>query len=195
MTYTIDNVFNNRVFDIVRNFTIAHRHGEEFKFKVKHDPADMIFIVRGDKLHATIDTAKKRNAYEIASIKHLETLLYLPDEDITEDKRHERFAESLFENDYLIFSLSEYITTNNRSIFDVVAGGQEIADYDNSKADLAGEVAQLHLQLIGIKEPPQQFIDGLKMVVELINDEQATADDIKILEAKLNALHTEYKGL
>lgn len=51
------------------------------------------------------------------------------------------------------------------------------------------------IQLIGMAQPPQEFIEGLKKLVILINDETATKASVKTLEVELNTLHTKYKEL
>lgn len=175
----LDNIFNNRVFDVVRIFGITqHYEGSEMTFKIKNDPADIIYVAKGKKLFASVNTEQKKddmNMFEIAELNSLETLLNLPDEYISELKKRERYEESLFLNEDLMFSLEEFITKENRAIF--------------------GHIAQLHLQLIGMAYPPKQFVNGLKALVFTINDNNADVRDVSTLKAMLSVGHHEYKGL
>lgn len=175
----IENVFNNKVYDLVRNFGIAqHYENAEMTFKLKHDPADMIYTTKGKKLFASVNTEQEKNdmnMFEIAELSSLETLLHLPDEYISELKKRERYEERLFLNDDLMFSLEEFITKKDRAIF--------------------GHIAQLHLQLIGMAYPPKQFVNGLKTLVFTINDKNTDIRDVGTLKAMLSVGHDEYKGL
>lgn len=176
---TYESIFNNKVFDLVRCFGITqHYEGAEAAFKFKNDPAKMIYATKGKKLFATVDTEQKisdMNMFEIAELNSLETLLKLPDEYISELKKRERYEESLFLNEELIFAVEEFITKKDRAIF--------------------GHIAQLHLQLIGMAYPPKQFVSGLKLLVHTINDKTADVRDVNILKAMLSVTHEEYKGL
>lgn len=197
----IDNVFNNRVLDLVRNFGII-QNADNFAmtFKIQHDPADMIYIVKGQKLYATIDTGQDTSdmhAYMITDMKHLERLLNLVDENITKQQQEQRFIDQVFNNEYLIFLLSEHVNHHNADIFQVIEGGlstSHIDLYQSGRGDMSGEIEQAHLLLIGLQQPPREFIMALRLIVEFMNDTTADQHKLSVLESALQLEYSKYKG-
>ena len=57
----------------------------------------------------------------------------------------------------------------------------------SSNADVIGNIEMLY-QLAGINEPTTELVEGLKLVTEFVQDENATQDDYKTLERKLSEL-------
>ena len=47
----------------------------------------------------------------------------------------------------------------------------------------------------GINEPATELVEGLKLVTEFVQDENATQDDYKALERKLSELKSSYYSL
>lgn len=65
----------------------------------------------------------------------------------------------------------------------------------NSNADVIGNIEVLYQLATGINEPATELVEGLKLVTEFVQDENATQDDYKALERKLSELKSSYYSL
>ncbi|KKK34709.1 hypothetical protein WN59_06670 [Salinicoccus sediminis] len=179
MTESVKNVFQNRVLDLIRNFSILKEYEGIASFKLDEDPFDMIYVVRDGKLHATVDTHQTQGdmrVYEVTETKHLETLLYFLDEDVPDSERHERFFNNLLD-DYTLYLLEEH-----------AAGDEEF------KADLFGEISMIHTNAISIQEPHQAAVESLRSLDIFMNSNKVSNEDFETLISELNAQFTEYNN-
>ncbi|HCV8970061.1 TPA: pathogenicity island protein, partial [Staphylococcus aureus] len=56
-------------------------------------------------------------------------------------------------------------------------------------------IEMLYQLATGINEPEPELVEGLKLVTEFIQDENATQEDYKALEHKLTELKSSYYSL
>ena len=57
---------------------------------------------------------------------------------------------------------------------------------------MIGNIEMLYQLATGINEPATELVEGLKLVTEFVQDEDATQDDYKVLERKLGELKESY---
>ncbi|EJU82183.1 hypothetical protein HMPREF1384_01998 [Staphylococcus aureus subsp. aureus CM05] len=60
---------------------------------------------------------------------------------------------------------------------------------------MIANIEMLYQLSTGINEPEPELVEGLKLVTEFIQDENATQEDYKALERKLNDLKASYYSL
>ncbi|WP_050969692.1 pathogenicity island protein, partial [Staphylococcus warneri] len=137
-----------------------------------------------------------RKAFELASPKHTEGLIRsieghyagyeIPDG--THDTISDMMASFMFDNDYFMYGLETFAESNNTDMFEYMEtdfGVEELEGIQNSNADVIGNIEVLYQLATGINEPATELVEGLKLVTEFVQDENATQDDYKALERKL----------
>ncbi|GBY94378.1 phage protein [Staphylococcus aureus] len=65
----------------------------------------------------------------------------------------------------------------------------------SSNTDVIANIEMLYQLATGINEPAPELVEGLKLVTEFVQDENATQEDYKALERKLNDLKASYYSL
>nr|MDK7245830.1 pathogenicity island protein [Staphylococcus lugdunensis] len=65
----------------------------------------------------------------------------------------------------------------------------------SSNADVIGNMEMLYQLATGINGPAPELVEGLKLVTEFVQDENATQDDYKALVSKLSELKASYYSL
>ncbi|NGR95746.1 pathogenicity island protein, partial [Staphylococcus aureus] len=65
----------------------------------------------------------------------------------------------------------------------------------SSNTDVIAKIEMLYQLATGINEPAPELVEGLKLVTEFVQDENATQEDYKALERKLNDLKASYYSL
>ena len=60
---------------------------------------------------------------------------------------------------------------------------------------MIANIEMLYQLATGINEPATELVEGLKLVTEFVQDENATQEDYKALERKLNDLKASYYSL
>ncbi len=60
---------------------------------------------------------------------------------------------------------------------------------------MIANIEMLYQLATGINEPAPELVEGLKLVTEFVQDENATQEDYKALERKLNDLKASYYSL
>ena len=176
MTKQTTSPFNNRLFEVARNFVIVNNglpNDENFSFKTIDDPFNVTFHVTDGKLSACVHTSQdKQERYEIASIDHLELLFYSLDEELTEAQKEQRFMKDVTE-DYFIYTLEEYLTTD---VFNFMKGDPEALA--SAIPDLKASISQLIVSALSIKAPSDTVKRILFTVIALMNSESPTEKDI-----------------
>lgn len=72
----------------------------------------------------------------------------------------------------------------------------ELEGVQSSNADVIGNMEMLYQLATGINEPAPELVEGLKIITEFIQNEQANEVDSKVLIERLNELkHSYYKGV
>ncbi|HDP5663461.1 TPA: pathogenicity island protein, partial [Staphylococcus aureus] len=65
----------------------------------------------------------------------------------------------------------------------------------SSNTDVIANIEMLYQLATGINEPAPELVEGLRLVTEFVQDENATQEDYKALESKLNDLKASYYSL
>lgn len=107
-------------------------------------------------------------------------------------------ASFMFDNDYFMYGLQTFAESNNTDMFTYIEGGlnvDELEGIQSSNADVIGNIEMLYQLATGINEPATELVEGLKLVTEFVQDENATQDDYKALERKLSELKESYYSI
>ncbi|MBN6854251.1 pathogenicity island protein, partial [Staphylococcus warneri] len=179
-----------------------------FGFKIYNDPFDMVYVVMEGNLygHIYIKDCNVRKAFELASPKHTEGLIrsiegHYAGYDVDDDRHisiSDMMASRLFEDEYFLYGLQTFAESNNSDVFEYMEKGFDAGSVEgvqSSNADVIGNIELMYQLATGINEPATELIEGLKLVTEFVQDENATQDDYKALERKLSELKATYYSL
>ena len=206
----IASQFDTRAGTLLRYYTgLLESSGENnFAFKIYNDPFDIVYVVMKGKLfgHVYIKDCKVRQSFELASPKHTEGLIRSIEGHYTGYELHDgttlsisdMMAKSLFEDEYFMYGLETFVVSNNTDMFEYMEGGvnvEELEGVQSSNADVIGNIEVLYQLATGINEPSQELVEGLKLVTEFVQDENATQEHYKALERKLKDLKASYYSL
>ena len=203
----IANQFETRAGTLLRYYTglLESSKKTPFGFKIYNDPFDMVYVVMEGNLygHIYIKDCNVRKAFELASPKHTEGLIRsieghyagyeIPDG--THDTISDMMASFMFDNDYFMYGLETFAESNNSDMFDYMSRDFNIAeleDVQSSNADVIGNMEALYQLATGINEPAPELVEGLKIITEFIQNEQANRKDYLALELKLKGLKNSY---
>ena len=207
----IANQFETRAGTLLRYYTglLDSSRKTPFGFKIYNDPFDMVYVVMEGNLygHIYIKDCNVRKAFELASPKHTEGLIRsieghyagyeIPDG--THDTISDMMASFMFDNEYFMYGLEIFAESNNSDMFDYMSRDFNIAeleDVQSSNADVIGNMEMLYQLATGINEPAPELVEGLKIITEFIQNEQANEVDSKVLIERLNELkHSYYNGV
>ncbi|MGW9964503.1 pathogenicity island protein [Staphylococcus hominis] len=203
----IANEFETRAATLLRYFTglCESSYKLPFAFKIYNDPFNVVYLVSKGKMyaHVLIKDCEVRKTFEIASEKHTEKLIesiegYYTGYDL-HDGTHatvsDMMAEFMFDNDYFMYGLETFVESNNSDMFDYMSRDFNIAeleDVQSSNADVIGNMEMLYQLATGINEPAPELVEGLKIITEFIQNEQANRKDYLALELKLKGLKNSY---
>ena len=203
----IANEFETRAATLLRYFTglCESSYKVPFAFKIYNDPFNVVYLMSKGKLyaHVLIKDCEVRKTFEIASEKHTEKLIesiegYYTGYDL-HDGTHatvsDMMAEFMFDNDYFMYGLETFVESNNSDMFDYMSRDFNIAeleDVQSSNADVIGNMEMLYQLATGINEPAPELVEGLKIITEFIQNEQANRKDYLALELKLKGLKNSY---
>ncbi|MEX3426376.1 pathogenicity island protein [Staphylococcus hominis] len=203
----IANEFETRAATLLRYFTglCESSYKLPFAFKIYNDPFNTVYLVSKGKMyaHVLIKDCEVRKSFEIASVKHTEKLIesiegYYTGYDL-HDGTHatvsDMMAEFMFDNDYFMYGLETFAESNNSDMFDYMSRDFNIAeleDVQSSNADVIGNMEMLYQLATGINEPAPELVEGLKIITEFIQNEQANRKDYLALELKLKGLKNSY---
>ncbi|EVT08933.1 pathogenicity island protein [Staphylococcus aureus] len=207
---TVVNEFETRAGTLLRYYTGLLESSREthFAFKIYNDPFDMVYVMMNSKLfgHVYIKDCKVRQSFELASPKHTEGLIrsieghYVGYE--LHDGKHlsisDMMASHLFEDEYFMYGLQTYAESNNSDVFEYLENGFDtdtLEGIQSSNTDVIANIEMLYQLATGINEPAPELVEGLKLVTEFVQDENATQEDYKALERKLNDLKASYYSL
>ncbi|WP_126835029.1 pathogenicity island protein, partial [Staphylococcus aureus] len=202
--------FETRAGTLLRYYTGLLESSREthFAFKIYNDPFDMVYVMMKGKLygHVYIKDCKVRQSFELASPKHTEGLIrsieghYVGYE--LHDGKHlsisDMMASHLFEDEYFMYGLQTYAESNNSDVFEYLENGFDtdtLEGIQSSNTDVIANIEMLYQLATGINEPAPELVEGLKLVTEFVQDENATQEDYKALERKLNDLKASYYSL
>ncbi|MCT1926639.1 pathogenicity island protein [Staphylococcus pasteuri] len=206
----IANQFEIRAGTLLRYYTGLLESSREtpFGFKIYNDPFDMVYVVMEGNLygHIYIQDCNVRKAFELASPKHTEGLIrsvegHYTGFDLHDDKNvsiSDMMASNLFEDEYFMYGLQTFAESNNSDVFDYMENGfdsETVEGIQSSNADVIGNIEMLYQLATGINEPTTELVEGLKLVTEFVQDENATQDDYKALERKLSELKESYYSI
>lgn len=203
----IANEFETRAGTLLRYFTglCESSYKVPFAFKIYNDPFNVVYLVSKGKMyaHVLIKDCEVRKTFEIASEKHTEKLIEsieghyngyeIPDG--THDTISDMMASFMFDNDYFMYGLETFAESNNSDMFDYMSRDFNIAeleDVQSSNADVIGNMEMLYQLATGINEPAPELVEGLKIITEFIQNEQANRKDYLALEIKLKGLKKSY---
>ena len=206
----IANQFETRAGTLLRYYTglLESSRNTPFGFKIYNDPFDMVYVVMEGNLYGNIyiKDCNVRKAFELASPKHTEGLIRsieghyagyeIPDG--THDTISDMMASFMFDNDYFMYGLETFAESNNTDMFEYMEkdfGLEELEGIQSSNADVIGNIEMLYQLATGINEPAPELVEGLKLITEFVQDENATQDDYKALERKLSELKAPYYNL
>ena len=206
----IPNQFETRAGTLLRYYTglLESSRNTPFGFKIYNDPFDMVYVVMEGNLYGNIyiKDCNVRKAFELASPKHTEGLIRsieghyagyeIPDG--THDTISDMMASFMFDNDYFMYGLETFAESNNTDMFEYMEkdfGLEELEGIQSSNADVIGNIEMLYQLATGINEPAPELVEGLKLITEFVQDENATQDDYKALERKLSELKAPYYNL
>ncbi|MBJ7884458.1 pathogenicity island protein [Staphylococcus warneri] len=206
----IANQFETRAGTLLRYYTglLESSKKTPFGFKIYNDPFDMVYVVMKGNLygHIYIKDCNVRKAFELASPKHTEGLIRsieghyagyeIPDG--THDTISDMMASRLFEDEYFLYGLQTFAESNNSDVFEYMEKGFDAGSVEgvqSSNADVIGNMEMLYQLATGINEPATELVEGLKLITEFVQDENATQDDYKALERKLSELKASYYSL
>ena len=206
----IANQFETRAGTLLRYYTgfIESSIKTLFGFKIYNDPFDMVYVVMEGNLygHIYIKDCNVRKAFELASPKHTEGLIrsiegHYAGYDVDDDRHisiSDMMASRLFEDEYFLYGLQTFAESNNSDVFEYMEKGFDAGSVEgvqSSNADVIGNMEMLYQLATGINEPAKELVEGLKLVTEFVQDENATQDDYKTLERKLSELKASYYSL
>ena len=206
----IANQFETRAGTLLRYYTglLESSRESHFAFKIYNDPFDMVYVMMKGKLygHVYIQDCNVRQSFELASPKHTEGLIRsieghyagyeIPDG--THDTISDMMASFMFDNDYFMYGLETFAESNNTDMFEYMEkdfGVEELEGIQSSNADVIGNMEMLYQLATGINEPAIELVEGLKLVTEFVQDENATQDDYTALERKLSELKASFYSL
>ena len=206
----IANQFETRAGTLLRYYTglLESSRESHFAFKIYNDPFDMVYVMMKGKLygHVYIQDCNVRQSFELASPKHTEGLIRsieghyagyeIPDG--THDTISDMMASFMFDNVYFMYGLETFAESNNTDMFEYMEkdfGVEELEGIQSSNADVIGNMEMLYQLATGINEPATELVEGLKLVTEFVQDENATQEDYKALERKLSELKATYYSL
>ncbi|MRL91198.1 hypothetical protein GJH00_13255, partial [Staphylococcus aureus] len=92
---------------------------------------------------------------------------------------------------YFMYGLQTYSESNNSDVFEYLENGFDtdtLEGIQSSNTDVIANIEMLYQLATGINEPEPELVEGLKLVTEFIQDENATQEDYKALEHKLTEL-------
>ena len=104
-------------------------------------------------------------------------------------------ASFMFDNEYFMYGLETFAESNNTDMFKYMEkdfGVEELEGIQSSNADVIGNMEMLYQLDTGINDPAPELVEGLKLITEFVQDENATQDDYKTLEHKLSDLKASY---
>ncbi|MDS3995440.1 pathogenicity island protein [Staphylococcus capitis] len=203
----IANEFETRASTLLRYFTGLHESSYKlpFAFKIYNDPFNMVYLVTKGKMyaHVLIKDCDVRRSFEIASPKHTEALIssiegYYNGFELHDDKHlsiSDMMASFMFDNEYFMYGLETFAESNNTDMFTYIEGGlnvEELEGVQSSNADVIGNMEMLYQLATGINEPAPELVEGLKIITEFIQNEQANRKDYLALELKLKGLKNSY---
>ncbi|UZW84507.1 pathogenicity island protein [Staphylococcus lugdunensis] len=203
----IANQFETRAATLLRYYTglLEHSKVQPCCFKLYNDPFDIVYVMMNGKLfgHVYIQDCNVRQSFELATPKHTEGLIRSIEGHYTgyeiEDDKHisisDMMARQLFEDEYFMYGLETFAESNNTDMFTYIEGGlnvEELEGVQSSNADVIGNIEILYQLATGINEPASELVEGLKLVTEFVQDENATQDDYKALERKLSELKASF---
>ncbi|AGZ25790.1 MULTISPECIES: pathogenicity island protein [Staphylococcus] len=206
----IANQFETRAGTLLRYYTglLESSKKTPFGFKIYNDPFDMVYVVMEGNLygHIYIKDCNVRKAFELASPKHTEGLIrsiegHYAGYDVDDDRHisiSDMMASRLFEDEYFLYGLQTFAESNNSDVFEYMEKGFDAGSVEgvqSSNADVIGNIELMYQLATGINEPATELIEGLKLVTEFVQDENATQDDYKALERKLSELKATYYSL
>lgn len=203
----IANEFETRAATLLRYFTglCESSHKMPIAFKIYNDPFNTVYLVSKGKMyaHVLIKDCEVRKTFEIASEKHTEKLIESIEghytgydlHDGTHDTISDMMASFMFDNEYFMYGLETFAESNNTDMFEYMEkdfGVEELEGIQSSNADVIGNMEMLYQLATGINEPATELVEGLKLVTEFVQDENATQDDYTALECKLSELKASY---
>ena len=203
----IANQFETRAGTLLRYYTglLESSKKTPFGFKIYNDPFDMVYVVMEGNLygHIYIKDCNVRKAFELASPKHTEGLIrsiegHYAGYDVDDDRHisiSDMMASRLFEDEYFLYGLQTFAESNNSDVFEYMEKGFDAGSVEgvqSSNADVIGNIELMYQLATGINEPATELVEGLKLVTEFVQDENATQDDYKTLERKLSELKESY---
>ena len=206
----IANQFETRAATLLRYYTglLESSRDNHFAFKIYNDPFDIVYVMMNGKLfgHVYIKDCKVRKSFELASPKHTEGLIrsiegYYVGYELYDDKHlsiSDMMARQLFEDEYFMYGLETFAESNNTDMFEYMEkdfGVEELEGIQSSNADVIGNMEMLYQLATGINEPATELVEGLKLVTEFVQDENATQEDYKALERKLSELKASFYSL
>ncbi|KAB7644577.1 pathogenicity island protein [Staphylococcus sp. B2-b] len=206
----IANQFETRAGTLLRYYTglLESSKKTPFGFKIYNDPFDMVYVVMEGNLygHIYIKDCNVRKAFELASPKHTEGLIrsiegHYAGYDVDDDRHisiSDMMASRLFEDEYFLYGLQTFAESNNSDVFEYMEKGFDAGSVEgvqSSNADVIGNIELMYQLATGINEPATELIEGLKLVTEFVQDENATQDDYKALDRKLSELKATYYSL
>ncbi|HGO3255911.1 TPA: pathogenicity island protein [Staphylococcus aureus] len=207
---TIVNQFETRAGTLLRYYTGLLESSREthFAFKIYNDPFDMVYVMMKGKLygHVYIQDCKVRQSFELASPKHTEGLIRSIERHYVGYELHDgkqlsisdMMASQLFEDEYFMYGLQTYAESNNSDVFEYLENGFDtdtLEGIQSSNTDVISNIEMLYQIATGINEPEPELVEGLRLVTEFVQDENATKEDYKALERKLNDLKASYYSL
>ncbi|HGO2332326.1 TPA: pathogenicity island protein [Staphylococcus aureus] len=210
MIETIVNQFETRAGMLLRYYTGLLESSREthFAFKIYNDPFDMVYVMMKGKLygHVYIQDCKVRQSFELASPKHTEGLIRSIERHYVGYELHDgkqlsisdMMASQLFEDEYFMYGLQTYAESNNSDVFEYLENGFDtdtLEGIQSSNTDVISNIEMLYQIATGINEPEPELVEGLRLVTEFVQDENATQEDYKALERKLNDLKASYYSL
>ncbi|HFN8801806.1 TPA: pathogenicity island protein [Staphylococcus aureus] len=207
---TIVNQFETRAGTLLRYYTGLLESSREthFAFKIYNDPFDMVYVMMKGKLygHVYIQDCKVRQSFELASPKITEGLIRSIERHYGGYELHDgkqlsisdMMASQLFEDEYFMYGLQTYAESNNSDVFEYLENGFDtdtLEGIQSSNTDVISNIEMLYQIATGINEPEPELVEGLRLVTEFVQDENATQEDYKALERKLNDLKASYYSL
>ncbi|EHS31506.1 TPA: pathogenicity island protein [Staphylococcus aureus] len=207
---TVVNEFETRAGTLLRYYTGLLESSREthFAFKIYDDPFDMVYVMMKGKLygHVYIQDCKVRQSFQLASPKHTEGLIRSIEGHYVGYELHDgkqlsisdMMASQLFEDEYFMYGLETYAESNNSDVFEYLENGFDtdtLEGIQSSNTDVISNIEMLYQIATGINEPEPELVEGLRLVTEFVQDENATQEDYKALERKLNDLKASYYSL
>ncbi|VED29906.1 pathogenicity island protein [Staphylococcus warneri] len=206
----IANQFETRAGTLLRYYTglLESSRKTPFGFQIYNDPFDMVYVVMEGNLygHIYIQDCNVRKAFELASYNHTEGLIrsiecHYAGYELFDGKHmtiSDMMADNLFNDEYFMYGLQTFAESNNTDMFTYIEGGlnvDELEGVQSSNADVIGNIEMLYQLATGINEPATELVEGLKLVTEFVQDENATQEDYKALERKLSELKESYYSI